>query len=231
MNEKLLAHHTKLFDWFELDKIAKDNLSIEKSYMTPIKANAVNSWSDDSLTSEELPEVIPPVRTYKPHISMRSDSNQLLNYLTVDDCRVAARYKPRHDINYIATYDEEKAIDGSTRLPDDSGCSEETTELPMKMSTGSVLTTLSSLKEQDQMFRALLKKKRKLEAVKSSSYHRIINNLETKHKLPEADKLNLEIGAEFKRGSHFYRKINSALHKKIDKLVNAKKENMRGMIV
>ncbi|KAK6171406.1 hypothetical protein SNE40_019601 [Patella caerulea] len=162
----------------------------------------------------------------KPMVSIRSVSNGLLNCLTVDDCRIAARYKP--NTNIVPTMrtnvqqEEDLSLDGSV-------------DLPMKISSGSAFTTLSVLEEKDKIFRENLAKRNKKNKIKvlqnglqnSLDTNRSGNRMKLVCDTYTVDKLSCDKQAS--EGGRLYRKMNSALHKKMHEVVNAKKNKLHKM--
>ncbi|XP_055954762.1 uncharacterized protein LOC130010772 [Patella vulgata] len=161
----------------------------------------------------------------KPMVSIRSVSNGLLNCLTVDDCRIAARYKPNNNIvttmRENVQQEESSSLDGSV-------------DLPMKISSGSAFTTMSILEEKDKIFRENLAKRNKRNKIKvHQNINGLQNSLDTNRSgnwmKPVCDTYTdekLSSDKQASEGGPLYRKMNSALHKKMHKLVNAKKDKL-----
>lgn len=97
-------------------------------------------------------ETASPRAQYKPVISDRSTSNDILNVLSVDDCKMMLRYRPvrivgTHDSMILppskphAPHPEKDGVSGDV-IPEDNA-SVSTQNTPIRLSHGSARTTLS----------------------------------------------------------------------------------------
>ena len=108
---------------------------------------------EEEKEKEAVAEAVSPRSRYKPIISDRSTSNDILNVLSVDDCRMMMRYRPARVVDtqdfmilpssksHVAQHHPDKEDDGDDATKDTATATSQNT--PIRLSQGSARTTLS----------------------------------------------------------------------------------------